>query len=745
MFKTLVSDRETIERKYHNPDEEFDSDRRFTYHGYDYDPSTGMNETDLKKGLEEYTAKLEGEPHPIHKARLFEYVLDNTMIDVNEHDYFIGIYSWGRLISWHTVFKWRDKVRNSFPEATETLAKLNNSGATYGWLDFEHTVPDWDSLLELGFTGILNRARDSYEKLKASGTLTQKQEYFYRGIEIEYKAIIRFIDRLYNYALTKNFDKAPQIVACLKNLRDGAPQNSYDALQMIYIYFMLSESVDHYQVRSLGYGLDGSLYPFFKKDIENGIYTKEEIGEFIGYFLMQWYAIGNYWGQPFYLGGTNLDGTTKVNELSSFILEVYDELGLHNPKIQIKYSKSTPKDFIIQALEMIRHGVSSIVFCNEDVAVKALMSKGATYEEALDHFISGCYEYGVKAKCIGMDTAYINTLKPVSLVLDNGFDVVSGEQVGLKTGNPEEFTSFKEFYDAYIKQLKYCLNTHIDAAYYHESRIAEINPSLMFSATIPDCVNSLTDALDCGIQNDCCVTVNGLGTAVDALMAIYELVFEKKITTIKELKAALANNWNGYMELRAKALNATHKYGVNDAVADNYALAIEMAISELARSKVNAHGGRWGVEMHSARAFIIHGEKTAATPDGRKYGEETSKNASPTPGADTKGITGLINSATTLNTTIADVGFCLDAMLHPSAVQGDDGMDALYAVLDTYMKKGGASIHFNIFNPDMLREAQKNPEKYKTLQVRVCGWNILWNDMPKKEQDAYILRAERII
>ena len=133
-----------------------------------------------------------------------------------------------------------------------------------------------------------------------------------------------------------------------------------------------------------------------------------------------------------------------------------------------------------------------------------------------------------------------------------------------------------------------------------------------------------------------------------------------------------------------------------------------------------------------------------ATPDGRKAGEENSKNASPSPGADRNGITALIRSATRIDTVLCNGGFCLDAMLHPSAVQGEDGLAALHGVLMTYMNRGGASIHFNIFSADTLRDAQKNPEKYRNLQVRVCGWNVLWNRLDRKEQDAYILRAENI-
>lgn len=740
----LEQDRKIIEKKYHNPDEAFDSFNRMAYHGYDYDETTGLDDAQIEEGLVRLGADLKGQPHSIYKAKMFEYVLDNTRIDVNEHDYFVGLYTWGRAISKHTVFKWRDEVYAQFPLENEVLDDYDQAGAYFGWLDFDHTVPDWDALMTLGFTGLLKRATDCYQALKTARELNEKQEAFFRGIEIEYNAVIRFIDRLYQYALTKKFSKAPAITRCLKNLRDGAPTDTYEALQMIYIYFMISESVEHYQVRSLGHGLDGSLYPFFVRDIENGKYTKEQIGEFIEYFLMQWSAIGNYWGQPFYLAGTNADGTTRVNELSYLILDAYDRLEIYNPKIQIKVNKNTPKDFICKALEMIRHGVTSIVFCNEAIITKCLMSRGNTYEESVDSVISGCYEYKAKAKDIGIAVTYLNALKPVSLVLDNGFDVVTGKQIGIKTGKLEELTTFNKFYQAYLKQLEHIICTYLCAINIMETKVSDVNPSLLFSGTIQACVDAMTDALDGGIENTTDVLLSGLGTCVDALMAVKELVYDRKVVTLFELNEALHKNWEGYEELRLKAFQAKHKYGNNDDMADYYAATITRFVSNLITGCKNSHGGQIILEMHSARAFVIHGERTIATPDGRRAGEETSKNASPSPGADKNGITALINSVTQIDPVLCNSGFCLDAMLHPSAVQGEDGLEALYAVLTTYMNKGGASIHFNIFNPELLRDAQKNPEKYKNLQVRVCGWNVLWNDMAKAEQDAYILRAENI-
>ncbi len=742
MFKTLTKDRENIERKYHDPSKPFNPFLRWTYHGYEYDETTGLSDAEIEAGAQALAKTMVNEPHPIQKAKTFAFVLDNTRIDVNERDYFIGIYTWNPwLVSKRTLGDWSEEVYAAFPEEMEIKKLYTKSGSGSTGLDFSHTVPDWDSIMQLGFPGLLERAKACYAKIENP---TPKQTAFFEAVKIEYESILRLLDRLYQYAKGKDFEKAPRIAACLQNLRDGAPQNTFDALQLIYIYFMLSEGPGQYQVRSLGHGLDSTLYPFFKKDIENGTFTEEEIAEFIGYFLMQWTAIGNYWGQPMYLGGRNVDGTTKVNKLSYIILDVYDKLGIYNPKIQIKYSPSTPRDFILKALEMIRHGISSIVFCNDEVITKALMARVATYEEAVENVISGCYEYKTKGT-VGISGTTINLLNAVPYVFDNGFDTVANEQIGLQTGTLKTLDTFEKFYQAYLCQLENITCTLLNVIHKLETRIAEINPAILYSTTCESCMEKMQDALDCGVKfNTTNVTVNGLGTAVDALMAVKTLCYDEKTVTLSEMKDALDKNWEGYETLRAKALACPHKYGNGDAEADAYAAAIVQFVYGLLAGRKNSHGGPHTLEVHSARYFIDLGEFTKATPDGRMAGQETSKNSSPTPGADRKGITALIQSATQIDTAICTDGFCLDVMLHPTSVQGKDGLGAFYAVLETYMQKGGASIQFNIFDAELLRDAQEHPEKYQTLQVRVCGWNVLWNNMSRTEQDAYILRMENV-
>lgn len=742
MFKTLEQDRPFIENKFHIVGEPFKPLGRWNYHGYAYDESTGLTDEQIQEGLKALSESIKNESHPVQKGKCFAYVLDNTRIDINEHDYFIGMWTWARPLTPYCRWGW--ETEKECPEAVETLDKYEYSGVAFGRLDYDHTVPDWDSLLELGFPGILQRLHDNYNEIVKNGGATQKQTEMYKGCVIAYESIVRFIDRLYKYALTKTHAKAKTYAECLKNLRDGAPTNTYEALQLIWLYFFIGEHIDNYQVRSLGFGLDSSVYPFFKKDMESGKFTKEEIREFLAYFYMQFSAIGNYWNQPMYLGGRNRNGNTRVNELSYIMLDVYDKLDIHNPKIQIRVANNTPKDFVYQALKMVQTGNKSLVFCNDEMITKCLMSKGATYEDAMDSLISGCYEYGIKDGGVAISGNLINVLKAVSLVLENGYDSYSQKQVSIKTGELEELKTFKDFYNAFLAHIEYTTDDYLTALNKLEPGIADINPSLLFSGASKRCSKTMTDALDNGLNNGSGISLSGLGTAVDALMVVEELVYNQKIVTLQELKKALDNNWVGYEALRHKALNCCHKYGRGDEKADNYAASIVRFYHKLIANRKNAHNCGYGLEIHSARGFISHGLKTLATPDGRRAGEETSKNASAHPGMDKNGVTALINSATTIDTSIATTGFCLDVTLHPTSVQGDSGVDVLYGVMRTYMDKGGQSIQFNVFDADLLRDAQAHPEKYENLQVRVCGWNVLWNNMPKSEQDMYILRAENL-
>ena len=746
MFEDLLLDRPVIERKYHDPkDPNFDPFRRMMYHGYDYDPATGMTDGEIKAGLVELAAKTEKLPHPVAKARAVEYVLEHTRIDVNAHDYFIGIYSLGRLLTDTTIGKWYGDVKYTFlPELNKRRKDLMPAADIS--LDFDHVVPDFSAIMSLGFPGLLERARRYRREREARGELTEKQAAFFDGIEIEYTAILHFLDRVIARAEAHPHAKTPPVVRCLRALRAGAPTDTYEAAQLIFIYFLISECVDSYQVRSLGNCLDDTLYPFYRRDLESGRYTREELQNLLGYFMLQWSAIGNYWGQPLYLGGTDEKGNCKLNDLSLDIVDVYDKLGLYNPKIQIKVGENTPREFLFHIYDMIRRGHSSFVFCCEPGMTKAMMSYGATAEEARTMDIRGCYETGVRANEVSTCAAYINMLKCVEYAIFNGYDTLAGKQLGVQTGEVSDFHTFDDFYAAVLRQCDALLEDTLEISGAFEKYLEYVNPSSLYSATITPALEKAADAYQDGVKyNNTNLCISGLGTMVDAITAVKELVFERGETTMEELKKALAADWAGYEKLRLKALRTTRKYGNGDPEADGFADAISKFVCDKVAGRRNTRGGVYKLACHAALKFVVMGRQTLATPDGRHTGDEFSKNSSPSVGADRNGATALIRSVLAIKPYRYTESVCVDLMLHPSAVAGEEGLVAMDALLKTYMRGDGLSLQFNIFDAAVLRDAQAHPEKYENLQVRVAGWNALWNNLDRREQDAYILRAETAV
>lgn len=740
------NDRKTIENKYHIKGEKFNPYIRMAYHGYEYDKTTGKDDGEITDGLKKLYDSIKDLPHPQAKAYAVKYVLENTRIDINEHDWFVGFYSVNRLAGRITSDRWYNEIFACVIPETDALMKdMNNSGAVSIWPDFDHVVPDWDSVLLLGFPGLMKRALFYRSRHEANGTLTESAKAFFDGIVTEYQAIIDVIDRLYRYSLTKKHAKAEKISQCLKNIRDGAPNNFYEALQVIYIYFMISECFDGFQVRSLGNGLDNTLYSFYQNDLKSGTYTRDEIKELLKYFLIQWSAIGNYWGQPLYLGGTNKDQSSKYNELSYDILDVYDEIGIYNPKIQLKVNSNTPDRLLDKVYGMIRRGHNSLVLCCEPGMMRAVMSYGATYDEALNMDIRGCYETGVRAAEVSTATGYINAVKAVLYVFSNGYDKNLGRTFGLKTGELCELKTFGDFYNAVIRQWENLIEITIGAASQYEKYLSYINPSNMYSATIESSLEKGADAYQCGVKfNNSAILNCGFASLVDSVMAVKEFVYDKKSVTLKEFGKALENNWQGFQSLHTQVIKSKHKYGCNDPETDVYTQAMSAYFTAKVSNRPNARGGTFKASMHSAMQFIWQGEKTGATPDGRFGTQELSKNASPSVGMDKNGITALINSALKTRPYTYQESHCLDVMLHPSAVNSDEGTDIMKSLLFTYMQNGGQSIQFNIFDRDMLIDAQKNPEKYQNLQVRVCGWNVLWNNLSTAEQNAYIERSKNI-
>ena len=684
------------------------------------------------------------------KARLFKFFAENMRIDVNEHDWFPALCCFmhhKRPMSEGMSPRVNAYLKREMPGLLERFEQGFKTGVERLYIDYDHSAPDWDSVFSLGFSGMLKRIQHYHRLHRDNGTLNEEAEDFFVGMETVYQTILATIDRTIQYGRTHSPEhpRVQEVCASLSRLRNGTAESFYDAMMQIYLYFIFCEQVDHIQVRSIH--VDALLEPYFQRDIAAGILSEAEARELLRYFLMQWASIGHAMGNPLYFGGTNPDGSCKISRLSYLIMEEYVLLNIPTPKMQVKLDDNTPADFVDLCLDAIRHGRNSIVFINEQAIRRNMLELGYSPDEARDFDVTGCYEYAVKNGGENVtQSIYCNMLKMIELALNDGVDPATGDVCGLRTGTAETLTSFSDFHHAFIKQLKYRLEEICRCADRFETNLQRIYPALVHSGTVEHSLQVAQDAYSTGsLYNTTMLLCVGFATTVDALMAVKEFVYDRKVVTLSELRDICRTDWKGHEKLRLQVLKSPNKFGNNVEEVDFFAGRLAGFLGNAINLRPNARGGFYIASSHPAYMFIELGSRTGATPDGRHAGEEMSKNISPTIGMDRNGVTAMIQSAISIDSARLPGNFTLDVMLHPSSVQGSDGLQAMHALLDVYRKHNGNALQFNIFDEKMLRDAQKHPEKYAELRVRVCGWNVRFNDLPTSEQNAYIERAGKIV
>lgn len=707
-----------------------------------FEEDSGLDGDLIQRKILEQDEKIKHLSHPVRKAMALKFVLENTRIRCDSRDIFPAINCIDRPLDKTLIIRWKNEVFGKLiPEVNKKRVYCCNSGLATIWPDYCHSIANYDRLLALGYTGILEES----ERARAASPNTPEEEEFFEGVKVTYEAVINFILRL-----AKKAEETPgseKMAKALNNLAVKAPDSFYEACLCAYIYFMVSEHVDGLQVRSLS-NFDRVYYPYWQRDLERGV-SAEELRQELAYYLMQFAAIDNYWGQPVYLGGTKADGSTEINDLSYIFLDTYDKMGIYNPKIQLKVSsKNTPKEFMLKALDMIRRGNNSIVFVCEDTMVKALMHHlGLSYDQARTTDISGCYEYSPR-ESFGCGMNYVNLLKPLEYALHKGCDGVSGNMSGLDCKDVSEYTSFDEFYNEYKRQLSHIVDEVIEIVNGFEDYLYVIDPLSLLSGTFESCIKNKKDAIGGGsVLNTSTMMFGFIADLADSLSMIKKHVFEHKTLTLAELKAALDNNFVGNEKLRMKLLLDRDKYGNNRTLPDSFAVDIaNFLMSRIyGRKNCKVRGGEWCLGFHVARQSYDQGPKTATSPNGRLIGEELSKNCSASMGQNREGATAAILSVTKLPAEKISCDVPLDLGLLPSAVQGDDGLEAMYGLLATFMTRGGHALHINVFSAEKLRAAQREPEKYRDLQIRVCGWNVLFNNICKVEQDGFIRQAEALV
>lgn len=742
---------------------------------------------------------------PVKRALALKYLMEHKAICINEGELIVGergpspratptypeitIHSLEDL----KILNSREKTSFSVNEETKTLYKEEIipfwKGKSIRDRIFNEMSDEWKDAYEAGiFTEFMEQRAPGHtvldDKIYKKGFLDFKEDIkrsiqnldFFNDPEAykkreELKAMDIAADALIRYAelhaekarelAKKEKDhqrrkEIEKIVEICTHVPAHAPRNFWEALQY-YWFVHLGVIIELNGWDSFNPGrLDQHLYPFYKKGLEDGSLTKESAKELLEAF---WIKFNNQPAPPkvgvtaeesstytdFALintGGVKADGLDAVNELSYFILDIVEEMRILQPSAAVQISKKSPDRFLKRALQIIKTGFGQPSIFNTDVIVQELVRQGKSIEDARNGGSSGCVEVGAYGKENYNLTGYFNLVKVLEITLNNGLDPRTGKKIGLETGDPSHFSSFDQLFEAFKKQLNYFIDIKIQGNNIIERLYAEYVPATFLSLLISDCIERGKDYHDGGARyNTSYIQGVGLGTATDSLTAIKYNVYDKKIISMKELLEALKNNFTGSENLRQRFLNRTPKYGNDEDYVDDVMKSIFEVYFEAINGRPNTKGGRYFINMLPTTVHIYFGRVVGATPDGRKASEPLSEGVSPVQGADRHGPTAVIKSVAKMDHARTG-GTLLNQKFSPHLLATQEGIDKLAFLIRSFFKLDGHHIQLNVVTAEILRDAQKNPEKYRDLIVRVAGYSDYFLDINKDLQDEIIARTE---
>ena len=715
------------------------------YEDIPYDLGHGLPVSEVKENVSKYLRSNAGQPHVIKKAKVLNMVLSQAQIYVDPNDRFVDKINHGGIIN--SLYKewYSESAATAIREAASWFQNAGRWGLVRGGLDTGHIAPGWDALLARGLTGLSEDARLCRERLGADATV--EQLHFYEAVEIVCQGVVKLAER-FSHLANEMAESDPEHEAQLRQIASvcaRAPaypaQTFHQALQTIWLMHELIQREGE-GVRSLGH-FDRTLYPYYKADMDSGRITREEAKELLKFLWVKNFARSrgrSISGKNMVLGGQYPDGRDVTNDLTFLCLEAYEELDLPDPKFSVRFHPGSPDALYERIGDMTRRNKGSFVLLNDVSVVEALRKRGKTLEDARKYLSIGCYEPAVDGKetpCTS--NLFVNMVKSLELALHNGVDPITGEQVGPETGDPLEFSDFEEMFDAYTGQMDFTLSTSAKYVTAHEQVWSEVNPSPLLACSVEDCLSKGKDIGQGGaVYNTTgCIGV-GLANVADSLMALKQAVFEEKRFTMSQILDAMARDFDGTEDLRQYLLNRVPKYGNNNADADAITKRVADHYCGKVHSFTNARGGTYQAALYSFTFQWKYGKQVGALPDGRKAFVPLAPGVGPMVGRDKEGITALFGSVSKLDFTETPDGSVLDIKMHPSAVKGEKGLASLVSAIKTFFAEGGFALQFNIVDEKTLLEAQRNPEQYESLQVRVTGYSAYFTKLSKYEQDQII-------
>jgi formate C-acetyltransferase len=535
-----------------------------------------------------------------------------------------------------------------------------------------------------------------------------------------------------------------------------APRDLWEAIQMYwFVHLGTVTELNGWDSMNPGH-IDQHLYPFYKKGIEDGTLTYDKAKELISCL---WIKFNNQPAPPkvgvtalesgtyndftnINIGGVDRNGNSAANDISYMILEIQEELHELQPGLSIHIAQNTPDDFLIEGIKVIRQGHGYPSVFNPDTYVQELVRQGKTLEDAREGGCSGCIEVGAFGKEAYLLTGYLNTPKILEITLNNGIDPMTGKKLGLETGDPRNFKSFEELYEAWHKQMIYFVNLKLSVNNYIERMFSLYAPATFLSLFIDDCIEKGKDYYSGGARyNTTYIQCTGLGTITDCFTTIKKHVFEEGKYTMDQILEACANNFEGEEKMRQYIRNHTPFFGNDDEYADTIAVRVYNDLVDAIEGRPNTRGGKTYLNMLSTTCHNYFGSVCGATPNGRFAHFAISDGTSPAHGSDCCGPTSVIKSLGKLDQTKSG-GTLLNVRFVPALLKRDEDLKKLASLIRTYFKFGGHHIQFNIVDTETLLDAQKHPDEYKDLLVRVAGYSDYFNDMTEQLQNEIIARTE---
>lgn len=742
---------------------------------------------------------------PVQRAKAFQYILSNKFICINDDELIVGergpapkatptypeinLHSLQDLDILDTREKVWFRVDKETRDTYETVIIPFWEGKSNRERVMENMRPEWHDAYKAGiFTefmeqrapghtvagnkiykkGMLDIILDIKESLSKLDFLNDpkafdKQEEL-KAMQIAAESLMTFANRHAEKLeqLAEN-EKDPirkaeliEMSKICRNVPANAPETFHEALQYYwFVHLGVVTELNPWDAFNPG-RLDQHLYPFYKKEVAEGTLTREKAVEILQSF---WVKFNNHPSPPkvgitaqesntytdfalINVGGVKPDGSDAVNEMSFILLDVIEEMRLLQPSSMVQLSKKNPDSFINRAVKIVKTGFGQPSIFNTDAIIQELVRQGKDIIDARNGGASGCVETGAFGTESYILTGYFNLPKILEVTLHNGFDPRTQKQIGLKTGNPEDFKSMDELLQAFNKQVEHFINIKVTGSNIIEKLFMTHIPTPFLSLIIDDCIARGTDYINGGSRyNTNYIQGVGMGTITDSLTAIKYNVFEDKTVSMKQLLAALDSNFEGNEDLHYKLVYETPKYGNDDDRADDQLREVFEIYYNVVNGRKSPRGADYRINLLPTTCHVYFGSVMHASADGRLAGVPVSEGISPVQGADHNGPTSVVKSAAKID-HLRTGGTLLNQKFTPSFFEDDDAIQKVSGLVRSYFRMDGHHIQFNVVNADTLREAQKHPEKYRDLIVRVAGYSDYFNDLGEDLQNEIINRTE---